>query len=617
MFCKPVVYYILLISVIGFFTDSPLLAQTKVWTKPPTNDLKNDTTNRKFTLHAEDNQIIDARVSPPIQYLNGNVKVFHSGTFMFCDTATIRGSILRMKHNVAMLQNDTIRLFADSMVYNADSLVAYLYGDIIMENGKKRLYTQKLKYHVGTKIASYDSNAMMVEDSSQLTSKKGVYYVQDKKIKFKENVRVTGTDFVLITDSLGYETETQTTYFLSPTRIKKDTVQLYAEDGWFDINDQKGDFIQNAQYVSGKSRALADTIHYDGLLDLVILSSNGKRSEYISEVDTVYAQKIKYDKKNEFYQLFGDAFYKSKSNEVNGEYVEYNKKIEKFKTLGRGTVSDPPMIITADSLDYSKMNKIGIADGQVIWRDTAANTTIYSDHVRYRGDDHFMLAYNNPGSRPYFTTQVDTTLLHMKADTLKSRRVILLIDSVSMDTIDYFVGFNKVRVYKDDLQMVCDSIIYNMKDSIFTLFTNPVVWSDTTQITGDTIHFYMKNGSMDRFEIKENGAVINSTDLEYFNQVKGRYMEGFFAKGKINAMKVDGDAEVIYYLQDSEKAYIGVNQSRSSYITFKMDQSKISDIFFYIDVKSKVLPMSTNHEAIKIKGFKWIKDGRPISVEDL
>jgi lipopolysaccharide export system protein LptA len=617
MNCNTYFILILLFLLGGSLQPSTISGQTKVFVRPPSDNLKKDKSGKKFTLHSEDNQIIDTRVSPPIQYLNGNVKVFHTGTFMYCDTAIIRGPILRMRHNVVMLQNDTIQLFADSMVYNADSLIAYLYGDIVMKNGKKTLYTNKLKYNSGTKTAEYNENALLEQDSSTVVSRKGVYKVANRLIIFKENVLVNGSDFTLVTDSIGFQTETQIATFLSPTRITRDTVNIYAESGWFDLDDKKGDFIQNAQYSSGSSKAMADTIHYDGKNDLIILSSDKKTSQYIAEKDTVIANKINYNKKLEYYQLTGSVFYKSPDNEVVGEYVEYNKKTEKFKTLGRGTVSDPPLIITADSLDYDKFLKIGIGNGKVIWQDTAAKTTMYADHMRYRGNENFMLAYNDPGSRPHFTTLVDTNLMHMKADTFKSIRRLNTLDSLQTDTLDYFIGFNKVRLYKNDMQMVCDSLAYSLKDSVFTLYTKPVMWSDTTQLTGDTMLFYLKNKVMDKLVIRENGTVINSEDLTFYNQIKGRLIEGYFEKGKMKNMKVDGDAEVIYYLKDDKKLYIGVNQSKSSNINFKMSGNQISDILFYIDVKSKVFPMSVNHESLKIKGFRLESESRPKGVDDL
>lgn len=606
-----------LIAFLLFLMAEMVTGQTTILQRPDISQLNTDTTNRKFTLHSEENQIIDARVQPPIQYLNGNVKVFHSGAFMFCDTAIIRGPILRMRHNVAMLQHDTIRLFADSLVYNADSLLAYLHGNIIMENGKKKLYTSKLSYHLGTKTARYNENALLEQDSSQVISKRGMYFVDKKLVIFKDDVTITGKDFVMTADSVGFETDTQKARFLSPTRIKRDTVDIYSEAGWFDLDDKEGDFIQNAQYRSGKSFALADTIFYDGGEDLIRLSSGRGLSRYISENDSAVAKVILYDKKNELYELKDSVYYKSKENKVTGSFVEYNKKKEEFKTKGRATVSDPPMIIRADTLDYNKSAKIGLANGKVIWQDTAAGTTIFSDHVRYRGKENYMLAYNDPGERPYFTTEIDTSLLHMRADTFKSIREFKQIDSLKTDTIDFFTGFNNVRVFKEDLQLVCDSLAYNTTDSVFTFYNNPILWADTTQIVGDTMLLLMKNKVMDKLLIRENGSILSSGDLVYFDQVQGRTIDARFEKGRMRNMRVDGDAQVIYYLKDDTNSYIGVNQSRSSFITFRMEGNKMTDIFFYIDVKSKVLPMNTNHESLKIKNFVWKTEVRPKSKDDL
>jgi len=590
--------------------------------KPPVTTINNqtfeqDSLNKKISLHNEDNQIVDATSLPATQYLNGNVRVFHSNTFMYCDTAILKGPLLRMRHNVVMLQNDTIKIFADSLIYNADSLVAYIYGDIILENGQKKLYTSELRYEVNNKIGSYSKNAKLVDGTSNLISRKGVYRLNDKQATFKENVVVTGEDFKLITDSLIYQTETQMTTYPGPVRILKDTSEIYSEKGWFDLDDQRGDFIQNAQYLSGTTRAEADTISYDGALDIVTLKSIGKLSKYYSEKDTAIAQIITYDKKNEAFTLKGDAYYKSKDNEVKGMEIFYDKKEEKFKTEGRSTVSDPPMIITSDQLDYSKKSKYGIADGEVIWQDTSAKTTVYADHLRYKGEDNYMIAYNDV-DRPMFTSLVGEDTLYLKADTLRSFRILTAIDSLTTDTTDYFVGERNVRMFKNDMQMICDSLNYNLTDSIFTFFRNPYVWSDSTQIAGDTIQIFMKNKNIDQLNVLSNGTVISSDDLVFFNQIKGRQIECSFVEGKMRKMFVDGNAEVVYYLTDSEKAYIGVNRTESSYVHFLMADNKITDIRFYTESTSNVVPMGkADHEKLKVKGFYWNMIFRPLSIDDL
>ncbi len=636
---------------------------------------------KSITIHSENSQIIDATAEPTTQYLNGDVKLYHSGAFMYCDSAILRGPLLTMRHNVVILQNDTIQIFCDSLTYNGDSLIAYLYGNIILENGlTKKLYTTYLKYDVENKIAYYTRNARLVDGSSTLISRYGRYMMNEKTAWFYRNVKIIGEDFDLTTDSLAYNTDNQVATFLAPVQINNDTSRIYSNSGWFDLDDKKGDFIGNAQYLEGKTIAKSDTISYDSALDQVTLSSDTLRSEYISEKDTAYAKIIFYDKKNETFRLTKDAWYIGENNEVKGEVVYYDKKTEKFNVKGRSFVSDPPTIIEADTLDYNKAIKFGKADGNVIWRDTAAKTAIIADHVLYKGEENYMIASNDKG-RPYFTTEMDGDTLFMKADTLRSIRVfkeriilpdkdasrkaqknkktvkenvsdriyqssdnlptmpdeIVSKDSLNMgkdslsnvsstdtiftgiiDTLDYFIGDNNVRIFKSDMQAVCDSLVYNKKDSVFTLHSLPFVWSDSSQIAGDTIDIILKDKKVEKLTVTSGATILSSEDLIFFNQIRGRYLEAFFEESKIYRMDVDGDAQIVYYITDDEKAYSGVNTTEASNMSFLLKDNKITDIRNFREPKSKVLPMKkTDHEAIKVKGFIWNIEKRPKGEKDL
>jgi len=657
----------------------------------------------KITIHSENSQIIDATIEPPIQYLNGDVKVFHSGTFMYCDTAILRDNKIWMYHNVVLIQNDTIKIFSDSLQYNGDIQMAFLYGDIILENGPtKKLYTSYLRYDVKNKIGYYDKNAKLVDQNSTLVSRKGKYLLNENTAFFYENVSITGEDFLILSDSLSYNTKSQVSTFLAPVKITKDTSQLFSEKGFFNLQTKSGDFFDNAQYLKKNTLAKADTITYDGINDVVILKSNVKRSEYISDKDTAYAKTIYFDQKNKVFTLTKDAYYKSDKNEVTGESIFYDQIKDKFKTSGKSVISDAPYIISADQLDYDKNIKFGIADGNVVWRDTSAKTTLIADHVRYRGSENYIKATNDVG-RPLFITKMDADSLYMKADTLTSYRSIkevilypdkkaarlaklekekvgldkdklnvdintennsdivakvtstsrdsttidsalvsrksviisgltdsLAVDSIMarlhidtiytgvFDTMDYFIGDGNVRMYKNDMQAICDSLAFNKTDSIFTLFNTPFVWSDSTQIAGDTIQLFMKNKVIDKLAITENSTIVSTEDDLFYNQIQGKFIEAQFVENKMKTMKVAGNAKIVYYLLDEEKAYIGVNTTESSSMTFLFENNKVLHIKCYKEPNSKVYPMlKANHESIKIKGFKWNITARPLTREDI
>jgi hypothetical protein len=373
-----------------------------------------------------------------------------------------------------------------------------------------------------------------------------------------------------------------------------------------------------------------------------------------------------YNQKNSTYALKKDGFYKSKTNQVKGDDIFYDKKTEKFNVKGRSEVSDPPMIIIADTIDYDKTIQFGKADGSVIWRDTSAKTAIFADHVRYNGSTNIMKASNDKG-KPLFTTEMDGDTLFMKADTLKSFRVIkeritvpdkntarrnanknkdiqiakdtlLVVDSLAkvgedsltlisstdtiftgiMDTLDYFHGDKNVRIFKSDLQAICDSLIFNKKDSLFTLYKKPFVWSDSSQIYGDTIQMFLKSKKIDQLKVLFNATILNTEDLKFFNQIQGREINAFFVDNKMSTMYVNGNAQLVYYLKDDDKAYIGVNTSECSKMTFFFENNAVKDIKLYVEPKSMVYPMkSAQHETLKVKGFIWNFDSKPQGKDDL
>jgi lipopolysaccharide export system protein LptA len=641
---------VLYVLILLFFSVNTLHSQSN---QPP-----------PITVHSENNQVIDATSYPATQYLNGDVRVFHEGTFMFCDTAVLKGSSLRMYFNVVFMQNDTIRIYADSMHYFGDSLVAYFYGNIILENGPTRkLYTKSLRYDANKKIGYYASNGKLADGTATLVSRSGRYDVNNKTAWFYQNVQANDENFQLVTDSLSYNTSTRMTRFLAPVRIEKDTAKLYADSGWYDMDDENGSFFGNAQYLEKNTSARADTISYDGKKDVVILRSREKQSSYIAEQDSALAREIYFDRKNDVFRLTGQAWYRGSENEVTGERVFYDKKNEKFTVSGRSRVSDPPYIIEADSLDYNKSVKFGKADGNVIWADTAARSTILADHILYRGEENFLLATNDSG-RPSFFTEMDGDTLFLKADTIRSFRTILPISKVSgdprlsspsvpsvvndtmlittssdtiaidssfikndsmaviqspaMDTIDYFTAYGNVRIFKSDLQGVCDSLIFNKMDSVFTLFKSPFVWSDSTQIYGDTLNLLMRSGKISAMNVYSGATILSSDDLIFFNQIRGKYLKALFSDGKISRMDVDGSAQIVYYLTDKEKAYTGINTTEASRMTFLLEDNKVTEIKNYIEPKSKVIPMKdADHEALKVRGFTWKIEVRPKDRSDL
>jgi len=184
---------------------------------------------------------------------------------------------------------------------------------------------------------------------------------------------------------------------------------------------------------------------------------------------------------------------------------------------------------------------------------------------------------------------------------------------IAVDTTQFLKAFYDVRIFKSNFQALCDSLIYNQQDSLFYLYKEPIVWSDTSQFVADTIKIAMKNDNIDRIYLIDNAFIINSPDEVLYNQVKGRKITAYFKKGEIDKMHVEGNAEAVYYALDDADQYIGVNKTVSSEMTLFFEKNEITRIKF-LEPDANLLPINTtDHEALKIAGFNWKINERPKS----
>ena len=188
-------------------------------------------------------------------------------------------------------------------------------------------------------------------------------------------------------------------------------------------------------------------------------------------------------------------------------------------------------------------------------------------------------------------------------------------DSVNKpdSAVRYFLAFHHVRIFSDSLQSVCDSLFFSAKDSVFRLYYDPVIWSGHSQITGDTIFLYTKNKKAERLYVFERGMIINKTTQGFYNQIAGKTINGYFVNGAIDYMRVRGSqSESIYYAQDEDSAYVGMNRATGDVIDLYFKNDDLKKVLFVNDIKGKMYPMKQIPEDQKfLKNFIWLNDKRP------
>ena len=561
-----------------------------------------------YLIHA-DTQVWEIKERSTIQIYTGNVLLYQDSVFMYADSAYIRDSIFLSAYGHVLIQHtDSVQVFADTLIYQGRTRNAELFGDIVLVNGGQKLYTNYLEYNLDTRIANYSKGATLTDDETTLTSKQGYYEVDLDLAHFKDSVEVVGKDFFMRMDSMAYHTEDKIAYFLGPTLLQQEDKRIYCESGYYDVQNEMAEFSDHAQYQEGDRRANADIIRYERGEYKVTLDG---AAHIYEEGREATGDHIEYLEDKKWFTIEGNGYYADSTRTVRGESIFYDVERDSFALPDRSTVISGAQQLTADRMRYSKEQGSGIASGQVIWVDTSSQYVIRSDSLNYGDHPSHVIAVGIQ-QRPWLIAIVDGDSLFIRADSLRFTQVS------ETDTSKIMRAFHQVRMYKSDMQALCDSLVYREKDSIFVLYQNPRLWADTSQFTADTIELRMHNNQLEQINLKQNAFIVNTVDQLYFNQIKGRSIIAHLVENELNRMDIIGNAETIYYVLDDSKAYIGVNKAICSRIRVFFGSNEVERIRMYQDPSGQMMPMDLfDHEGNKLDGFRWLEDQRPKNQTEL
>lgn len=508
---------------------------------------------------------------------------------------------------------DTVHTYADYLKYLGNTKQAYLKKNIKLTDGKGTLFTDDLDYNVQTGIANYRNGGKVINGKTVLTSNEAVYYSDTKDIYFKKAVRLTDPKYDIKADSLMYNTALQTANFIAPTRIKTESGIINTNSGTYNLQTGEAVFLDRTSFSDSTHFMSGNRIATDEKSGIVQIEGRGKLVDSANNV-IVFGDMILLDrKKNSFLATRKPVMIIYKNND--STYISADTL---FSGLRKYDSTQDKTLSGADMLEEKSPEEI--ANGSLNLGDLTAPKTTPSP-VQGKVDSTLIIKEEiiKPDTSNSFT---DSTVVvkqgegsvppvaeQPKLDTIKKSTAV----DISKDSIRYFIAFHHVRIFNDSLQAVSDSLHYSTEDSTFKLFTNPIVWNGKTQVTGDTMYLYTRNQKPERLYVFFNGLVINNPDPGIYNQIGGRTINGYFKDGEIDYIRVKGSpAECIYYPQDDDSAYIGMNRSKSDVIDIYFVSKELNKVKFINDVDGTLFPLRQVPEDKKqLRGFLWQDSRRP------
>ena len=203
-------------------------------------------------------------------------------------------------------------------------------------------------------------------------------------------------------------------------------------------------------------------------------------------------------------------------------------------------------------------------------------------------------------------------------DSLALSDSLALADSVVVvppDTtkIGFLEAIGKVKIYKKDMQVVCDSLLYSDLDSLARLFKEPIIYQEIyRQYTADSVSLVVRNGGMEKASLMSNAFIVIQEDTSHFDQIKGAEMLAYFDdKGGLRRFDVLGGANALFYLEEND-ALATVNKAESKMLSATFKEGELQRVYYFDQAKNDGYPVvQLTPEELKLKGFNWQPEKRP------
>ncbi|MCJ0742101.1 OstA-like protein [Pedobacter montanisoli] len=612
-----------------------------------------------------------------IAYLR-NPTFRHDNARLFCDSAVFykERNYFEAFGNVHINQADTLNIYSDLLNYDGNKKLAHLEKNVRMvDKNNSTLTTNVLDYNMATRIGTYVNGGKIVTKDVTITSKRGWYFANTRDAFFRYDVLVTNPESTIKSDTLRYNTLSNWAYFYGPTNIKnKKNENLYTENGVYNTKTENAVFGKNNLYTTGSKSLKGDSLFYDGkrgygkaVKNIVFKDTvddftlKGNLGEYFRDIEKILVTKNPYvamvsddsvmvDNKKiadtlwlgadtlesqmvlqKTLKLLAKPVIK-KDNEVGSEDEKAKQEREKEKAEARKALTatgnkernattiapksknrkdaksldDKPgtvVPISADTTIKQKLTDTLSKHAPPAIKDTA-NTKAIKIDKELKADSSKKLQDKKTGNtQQALTKAVVKDSLVSPADTIRTRVI---------------KAYHNVKVFKHNLQAKADSLFFAAADSTLRWYKNPILWTDSTQQTGDTINVFLKNKKIHSFQIIENGFIANQqSDTSKFNQIKGKLITGFFNDGQMRDLYVDGNAESIYFTKNNKGDIDNLNQTVSSRIRFKFKDKKINQITMVKEIDGAVNPADKLPKESFLTGFTWKPELRPANKDEI
>ena len=621
-----------------------LYAQQK--TTPPRPSQTSDTIRVVEILKTNrfDFRTIDSATQ--LQILVGDVHIRQGATLFWADSVVYneKSNFMQAYGKVHIKDADSVNIYSQYLQYDGNKKLATFRNNVKLSDGNSTLYTNEMDYDMNGKVGTYRNGGRIESKQTTLTSNGGFYYADIKDIYFIGDVKMSDPEVALASDSLLYNTSSQVATFIAPTTIKTGKSIINTREGYYDLKMKQAKFGSRSRMQDSTSTMVADDFAFDDKTGFGEARGNVQYKD-TAQGALLFANRVFFNKEKKNFLATEKpvmvVVQKSDSVYIAADTI-YSGLMQDLAQMKNGYIT---AFDTVKGKQVLQVDSILLNDSIVIVTTDSAKVIADSISAVQQKDSIAVPVVPAPVLEKPKVLPVKDSVITTKPPVLRDKPVIVQTDSLKIpladsnlvavvdttikkrirpkeetDTIRFITAFRNVRIFNDSLQATSDSLFYSGVDSVFELYHNPVAWSKGSQVSGDTIFVFTENKKPKRMYVFENGLLVQNVKeaAEFFNQIKGRTINAYFIDGELDFVKAKGTAESIYYAQDDDSAYVGMNRTTADMIDMYFKDRSPQKIKYSSSVKGTTFPIrQLPNDQKKLSNFQWLESKRPKSKLEL
>ena len=494
----------------------------------------------------------------------------------------------------------------DSIVVSTDSLALPAPADTVR---KTKVYLEHANTLSFDQAQNPDAQVLVGEvcfrhDSSYMYCDSAYFFEKSNSLEAFSHVRMEQGDTLFVYgDYLHYNGDTQIAHLRDNVRMENGQVTLFTDSLNYERISNIGYYFEGGMIVDSLNQLSSFYGQYSPATKLAIFNDSVR----LENPDfTLYSDTLHYQTDTKLATILGPSVIVSDSGTVRTSLGWYDTEQNKALLLDRSTIESGNRILSGDSIAYDRNSGFGEVFGNMCLQDTLQQVMLEGQYGFYNEKTEYAFATDSARFLEY--SQGDTLYLH--ADTLQ-------METVDPDTREV-KAFHGVRFFRTDLQGVCDSMLFNTRDSVLYLFTEPVVWNEQYQLYGDTILIYLNDSTIDFAHVRQFAFAIQQVDSVSFNQLKGTDLKAYFDGKSVRQIDVSGNAESIFYPLQNDGSMVGMNQTQSGYLSIWVKENKLERLKIWPNPEGTMTPIpDLRPEQKLLKDFYWFDYLRPQDKDDI